>query len=221
MRIGTGTPPSAATPGTARRRRCRSSPRSSCRLASRPTTRKNRVIKPSLTQWRRSVAISVLPIRIARFVVQTDSYECHPGAFAHTSAAIAAPSITIAPPSSVLRKLRTGAARFRAQAVRPPYVTASVSTLIEGSHLVTTRHLLLAAPASTLTLPACASRIENPRRESRRTAAGASWTHAPSPRHWRDAHRSQNACDPGAGPGRLSGVVGVPRVRRYAAGEPS
>lgn len=40
--------------------------------------------------------------------------------FAQISAAIAAPSITIAPPVSVLRKLRTGAARFRAQAVRPP-----------------------------------------------------------------------------------------------------
>ena len=40
--------------------------------------------------------------------------------FAHTIAAIAAASITIAPPVSVLRKLRTGAARLRAHAVRPP-----------------------------------------------------------------------------------------------------
>src|SRR5450755_1960841 len=113
-------------------------------------------------------------MRIASVVVQTDSYECHPGTFAHTSAAIAAPSITIAPPSSVLRKLRTGAATFRAQAVRPPYLTAPVSTLIEGPHPVTTRHVLLAALASTLTLPACATRIENPPREKTANGRGES-----------------------------------------------
>ena len=56
------------------------------------------------------------------------SYECE--TLAHVSAAIAAPSITIAPPVSVLRKLRTGAARLRAHAVRPPKVIASVPTLI-------------------------------------------------------------------------------------------
>ena len=32
-----------------------SSPATSSRLISRPTTRKNRVMRPSLTQWRRSV----------------------------------------------------------------------------------------------------------------------------------------------------------------------
>src|SRR5436309_15323007 len=53
------------------------------------------------------------------FVVQTDSYELDHGAFAHRSAASAAHSNTAAPPVSVLRKSRTGAARFRAHAVRP------------------------------------------------------------------------------------------------------
>jgi len=63
-------------------------------------------------------------------VVHTDSYVCHHGEFAHIRAAIAAPSMTNAPPDSVLRKLRTGAARLRAQAVRPPNGIASVLTLI-------------------------------------------------------------------------------------------
>ena len=59
---------------------------------------------------------------------------CHQGEFAHSRAAIAAPSITNAPPVSVLRKLRTGAARFRAHAVRPPNAVASVLTLIAGRY---------------------------------------------------------------------------------------
>ncbi len=50
--------------------------------------------------------------------------------FAHTSAAIAAASITTAPPVSVLRKLRTGAARLRAHAVRPPKETTCEPVLI-------------------------------------------------------------------------------------------
>ena len=79
---------------------------------------------------RRSAAIPAVPIRIESVVVHTDSYVCHHGEFAHNSAAIAAPSMTNAPPASVLRKLRTGAARFLAHAVRPPYGIASVVTLI-------------------------------------------------------------------------------------------
>ena len=50
--------------------------------------------------------------------------------FAHTSAAIAAANITTAPPVSVLRKLRTGAARLRAHAVRPPKETTCEPVLI-------------------------------------------------------------------------------------------
>ncbi len=71
-----------------------------------------------------------MPIVIASRVVQTDSYEAGHGEFAQTSAATTAPSITTAPAVSVLRKLRTGAARFRAHAVRPASGSAGVSTLI-------------------------------------------------------------------------------------------
>ena len=72
----------------------------------------------------------VVPTWIESSVVHTDWYVCHHGEFAHTRAAIAAPSMTNAPPASVLKKLRTGAARFLAHAVRPPNGTASVVMLI-------------------------------------------------------------------------------------------
>ena len=104
-------PPIAANTGIASRRRSRNSPRSSCRLASSPTTRKNSVIRPSLTQWRRSIVTPAFPTRTATLVVHTDSYECHQGKFAHRSAATAAPNVTTAPPDSVLRKLRLTAGR--------------------------------------------------------------------------------------------------------------
>jgi len=53
---GTAMPAAAATTGRAAPRQVRSSPTTSSRLISRPTTRKNRVMRPSLTQWRRSVS---------------------------------------------------------------------------------------------------------------------------------------------------------------------
>ncbi len=59
------------------------------------------------------------PRPIESVVVQSDSYESDHGEFAHNSAPTAAQSNTAAPPVSVVRKSRTGAARFRAQAVRP------------------------------------------------------------------------------------------------------
>jgi hypothetical protein len=64
------------------------------------------------------------------FVVQTDSYESGHGEFAHRSAATAAHTNTVAPPVSVLRKSRTGAARFRAHAVRPAGGAAATSLLV-------------------------------------------------------------------------------------------
>ncbi len=70
---GTAIPPSAAATGIARRWRSRSSPVSSSRLASSPTTRKKKVIRPSLTQCRRSSEIPSLPSVIESFVVQNDS----------------------------------------------------------------------------------------------------------------------------------------------------
>ena len=82
------------------------------------------------------------PRRTESFVVQSDSYEPDQGELAHDSAATAAHSNTSAPPVSVLRKSRTGAARFRAQAVRPVSEAARADP----------SDLLLPAPSA----PACA-----------------------------------------------------------------
>jgi hypothetical protein len=58
---GTASPPRAAAAGTVMARQGRSSPSFSWRLNSKPTTRKNSVIRPSLTQWRRSLESSAWP----------------------------------------------------------------------------------------------------------------------------------------------------------------
>jgi len=70
---GAGRAPIAAKAGIASRRRSRSSPRSSSRLASRPTTRKKNVIRPWLTQPRRSFEIPWRPNVIDRRVVHSDA----------------------------------------------------------------------------------------------------------------------------------------------------
>src|ERR671912_30647 len=54
MAAGTAMPPTAATAGRAALRQVESSPATSSRLISSPTTRKNRVMRPSLTQWGRA-----------------------------------------------------------------------------------------------------------------------------------------------------------------------
>src|SRR3954453_3513829 len=64
-------------------------------------------------------------------VVQTDSYESGQGELAHTSAATVAESSTTAPPVSVVRKSCSGAATFRAHAVRSlklPWFRALLAT---------------------------------------------------------------------------------------------
>jgi hypothetical protein len=66
-------PPSAAPTGTMIRARSRSDPRSSSRLASRPTTRKKNVISPSLTQSRRCRASVWSPSEIDSVVVHSSS----------------------------------------------------------------------------------------------------------------------------------------------------
>src|SRR3954447_20511142 len=139
---GSAIPPSAATTGIATRERSRSWPRSSSRLASRPTTRKKSVIRPSLTQPRRSIAIAWSPTRIDSTVPQNDSYESDHGEFAHTSAATVAPSSAAAPAVSVLRKSRSGAARLRAHAVRPvwPAEGAASSAVIAPASAIA-RHI--------------------------------------------------------------------------------
>ena len=73
MAMGTTMPPSAATTGSATRVRSRSSPRSSSRLASRPTTRKKNVMRPSLTHSRRSAVSAQSPSLNESSVVHTDS----------------------------------------------------------------------------------------------------------------------------------------------------
>ena len=49
--IGSTTPPRAAIAGSSAALRSRSSPVTSSRLISSPTTKKNSAISPSLTQW--------------------------------------------------------------------------------------------------------------------------------------------------------------------------
>jgi hypothetical protein len=66
---GTSMPPTAARAGAAVRRGRRSSPVASSRLISRPTTKKNSVISPSLTQWRRSSVMASPPIPTVTFQV--------------------------------------------------------------------------------------------------------------------------------------------------------
>ena len=73
IRMGIAIPPKEANTGIASRWRSRSSPVSSSRFASSPTTRKKNVISPLLTQWRRSIEMPPLPTLIDSFVVQNDS----------------------------------------------------------------------------------------------------------------------------------------------------
>src|SRR3990167_5965697 len=56
MKAGTITPPSAATPGNIACETVASSPRRNSRFNSKPTNRKNKVIKPSFTQNEETIA---------------------------------------------------------------------------------------------------------------------------------------------------------------------
>src|SRR3984957_14414682 len=118
MSTAADAPPSAEIAGRAIRRRSRNCPISISRRASRPVTKKKKVIRPSLIQWRRSWDIPLLPIWMDSLVVHKDSYELDQGELAHIKATSTAPKSTAAPPVSVVRKSRTGVARLRAQAVR-------------------------------------------------------------------------------------------------------
>ena len=111
-------PPIPASSGRANRRRSRNSPRSNSRRASRPTTRKKKVISPLFTQWRRSSATPEPPRSIESIVVHSESYD-DASTFTQTSAATAAASKTAAPPVSVRRNSRSGGGNVRAHAVRP------------------------------------------------------------------------------------------------------
>src|SRR3954453_16048960 len=123
-------PPIAASTGTVIRWRSRSSPRSSSRFASRPTTRKKNVISPWLSQWRRSSAMPASPSRTESSVLHSDAYESDHGEFAQISAASVAVSSTAALPVWLPRNARTGAARLRAHAVRP--LNAGAASVLNG-----------------------------------------------------------------------------------------
>src|SRR5438067_11077199 len=139
MPIGTAMPPSPASTGRATRRRCRSSPTSNSRRASRPTTKKKNVIRPLFTQWRRSSATPESLMRTERRVCQTDSYD-EASTFTHTSAAIVAASRKAALPVSVRRNPRSGVSRLRAQAVRSEKARlAAGGSLMVSSRLVAHR----------------------------------------------------------------------------------
>src|SRR5438067_12916336 len=139
MPIGTAMPPSPASTGRATRRRCRSSPTSNSRRASRPTTKKKNVIRPLFTQWRRSSVTPESPMRTERRVRQTDSYD-EASTFTHTSAAIVAASRKAALPVSVRRNPRSGVSRLRAQAVRSEKARlAAGGSLMVSSRLVAHR----------------------------------------------------------------------------------
>src|SRR5438105_3340965 len=161
-------------------------------------TRKKNVISPSFTQWRRSAEIPPPPIRIESFVVHNDWYESDHGEFAHRSAAIVAASRKIALPVSVLRKSRTGAPRFRAQAVRPVKASAR-----PGRELATSTLILLsgydrchARDSGGPSSPAGAARLEL----CRRRAAPAPHHHPGAKAHGRAGVRAAHRYVP-AGPG--------------------
>src|ERR671912_662210 len=118
MVTGTAMPPSAASSGSANRRRSRNSPRSNSRRASSPKTKKTIVIRPLFTHSRSESDTPKLPRSIDSVVAHNSSYE-DAWTFTQTSAASAAPSSTAAPPVSVCRNCCSGVRRLRAHAVRP------------------------------------------------------------------------------------------------------
>ena len=70
---GATTPPAAAATGRAIERGSRSSPTTTSRLISIPTTKKKTAISRSLTRWPRSMAMMWLPTRTAISVDHSDS----------------------------------------------------------------------------------------------------------------------------------------------------
>src|ERR671919_160119 len=108
MSAGATIPPRAAHAGSAAFRGSRSSPSTSSRLISRPTTKKKIAISPSLIQWRRSRSSRRSPSATVRSVVQRSRYEASQGELAHASATIAAITSATPPAASVWRKSTSG-----------------------------------------------------------------------------------------------------------------
>src|SRR4051794_791103 len=95
------------------------------RRASRPTTKKKNVMRPLLTQPRRSWLSTWPPSRNDSVVVQTSSYD-DVSMFTQTRAATAAVSSTAALLVSVRRKTCNGVRRRDDQTVRSVSVTGEV-----------------------------------------------------------------------------------------------
>lgn len=100
---GTTMPPMAAMMGRARVFGSRSSPVVTSRLISRPTTRKNRVIRPSLTQCCKSMPMLSPPSWTVAKVLHRCSYEPRSGELGQTSATTVAPRRKTPDASSVRR----------------------------------------------------------------------------------------------------------------------
>ncbi len=91
---------------------------SNSRRASRPTTKKNRVIRPLFSHPRRSRLIEWSPSRTTRSVSHTLRYDDE-SMLIQSSAVIVASSSTPALPVSVPMNSRSGVSRLRAHAVLP------------------------------------------------------------------------------------------------------
>ena len=90
IKAGSTAPPIAAAMGRVARRSVASSPTRISRLISRPTTRKNTAIRPSLTQWRSDSDRCRPPRSMASSVPHRSAYADANGEFAHNSATAAA-----------------------------------------------------------------------------------------------------------------------------------
>ena len=126
-RAGTTIPPMAAMIGNAARRRSWSSPGTSSRLISSPTTKKNSTIAASLIQPCRSSANTWSPIVIAASVVQRSTYESYQRELAQTMAIAAAMTISSPAAASSWRKSLRGRIR------------RSFRLLVRGGHIAVVR----------------------------------------------------------------------------------
>src|SRR3990172_8011836 len=108
MSAGKIMPPSAAIAGRAAALGSLSSPETSSRLISRPTTKKKMTMRASLTTSRIDSSRWKPPTLNATWVLQNRSYVSPNGAFAQTNAAAAARSRTIPPDDSTRVNRSTG-----------------------------------------------------------------------------------------------------------------
>jgi hypothetical protein len=81
-------------------------------------TKKNKAIRPSLTQCPRSSASSEEPTLIVASVLHSDSYDSDHGELAHTRATSVAPRRSPALPASVSRNVRRGPVSCPSRIVR-------------------------------------------------------------------------------------------------------